>query len=198
MEFLFIVYLFLLLSLVLYLIVFEYYNKNVRENFRNNTQTTTSIFPVNELKRIDCGKEQIYCTKNSDCIQMCSQKNDKLQIEYKCSETNICLQSPSENDADDATVSCNRNFGFYPILTADEIFQPHWICLNTQPHIFNDNQEYHKFICAGQDRSKLDPKNIFDSCTCKNNTVKVHDEFRQDIPICINKHQLSLFPNFTQ
>lgn len=203
MEILFIIYLLLVLSFILYLVIFEYYNTDVRENLKNNINTKTSItIAKDELNRINCHEKKIYCTRNTDCLQICSNAiDDELQVEYKCNEINICAQSLLTTNNDNSTtptVSCNRDFGFFPILTADEIFQPHWTCLNTRPYLFNDQQQYHDYICAGGDRKNLDPRYIFESCICPADRIKVRDEFRNNIPLCVEKHQLSLFPNFSK
>ncbi|WBR61439.1 per os infectivity factor 3 [Drosophila suzukii associated hytrosavirus 1] len=201
MEILFIIYLLLLLSLILYLIIFEYYNRNVREKLKNNTTTTTSITTANDqLNRINCQDKKIYCTNNTDCIQMCSHTiNDELQVQYKCSEINVCTQSllTTEEETNINPNSCNRQYGFFPILTADEFFQPHWICLNTKPYLFNDKQQFHSYICAGGTKN-INPQNVFDTCICSDDQIKVRDEFRNGIPLCIDKHLLPLFPNFSK
>lgn len=197
MDILFIIYLILLLSLIVYLIAFKYFNKNVRENLRNNSQTTTSIDTVNnELDKVDCNERKIYCTVDGDCTQLCSNPIDN-KVHYKCSKNNVCVQSQFNSENNESLKSCNRSFGFFPVLKADEIFEPEWICLNTRPYLFNDNQEYHSYVCSGGDQSLLEPQNIFESCICKDDKIKVRDDLRNDIPICIYKHQLSLFPNFT-
>lgn len=67
--------------------------------------------------------------------------DDIIQTEYKCSDINICTQSLLTVEDGNAPIKCNRKFGFFPILTADKFIQPHWICLNTRPYIFNDKQK---------------------------------------------------------
>lgn len=199
MGILFIIYVILLLLFILYLIIFKYFNKNVRDNLKNNTEPTSSTSTINELNRINCREKKIYCLTNNDCLQMCTHATDnELLIQYKCSSVNVCTQSILNNDDENTKIICNRKHGFFPIITADEIFQPRWTCLNTRPYLFNKNQEYHSYICAGGDRSKLDPDNIFNSCNCSSDKIKVRDEFRNDIPICIEQKKLSLFPNFTE
>lgn len=193
---LFIIYLIALLVFVIYLVVVEFYNKRVRQTINNNTDT--SIFSIDELKRIKCNEHKVYCIKDDDCLQICSRPLDEmLQSEYKCNEFNVCTQSVLTNEENDnpEDLNCKRNFGFYPVLTADEIFSPYWICLNTRPYIFTNQQQYHPYICGGSDQ--LDPDNLFDSCQCPDNKIKVRDEFRSTIPICIDQNQLPLFPNLT-
>lgn len=158
----------------------------------------TSTSTLNEKNRINCRDNQVYCVTNNDCLQLCSHAIDhELLTEYKCNEMKFCSQSILTDDKEKPDIDCKKEFGFYPVLTADEIFEPHWICLNTLPHLFGDNQEYHSYICAGGDRTKLDPKKIFESCECQGDKIKVRDSFRSDIPICVEKNQLSLFPNFS-
>lgn len=185
--------------LLVYLIIFEYFNKKVRTNLKKNIQTNTSLIAANEqLNTIDCNATRIYCVEDSNCAQLCANTIDKqFEVEYKCGEANVCTQSPLVTGSDQRPEVCNRNFGFLPILVADEIFEPRWTCLNTQPYLFNEQQQYHAYICAGGDRSKLDPKNVFESCVCAQDCIKARDDLRNDIPICIPKRQLSLFPNFT-
>lgn len=210
------------------MIIGEYYNTHIRKIFRLNNNVDTSIVsttssmtlttssPLEDTTKINCKETLIYCNQTSDCLQLCARPFDTVdKITYKCTKNNICIQSPV--NIDDSTIQstipkCNRKFGFYPVLTADELFQSEWKCLNTLPHIFSDKtQDFHPYICAGGDRSKLDPANLFESCICNNNTIggnnnrtenitnkiKVRDEFRTGIPICVEKHQLALFPNFT-
>lgn len=199
MDILFIVYIICVLVLVLYLIYFKYFNSKIRNNLVANTETTTSVLTDNEIRKIDCKTKTIYCSNDYDCLQVCSNAiNDSLQMEYKCSEVNICTQSPllNSNENTDLTAICNTNFGFFPVLTADEIFQPQWTCINTQPYLFNDQQQYHPYVCANGNREKLDPKKVFESCVCPAQQIKVRDEFRNNIPLCVDKNQLSLFPNF--
>ena len=199
MEILFIIYLLTLLSFILYLILFKFFNKNVRENFKRNTKTSTTIFTVDELNKIKCDDKKIYCANDNDCIKMCAHAiNTDLQTQYKCNEINVCTQSILNTENNSTSIHCNRENGFFPVLTTDEIFKPHWICMNTRPYLFDDNQEFHKYICAGGDKYQLDSNNIFDSCNCSGNKIKVRDEFRNNIPLCIDKHQLSLFPNFVR
>ena len=199
METLLIVYLLLLLSFILYLIVLKFFNKAVRTNFKNNANTSTTIFTVDELNKIKCDEKKVYCANDSDCINMCAHAIDTdIQTQYKCSEINVCTQSVLNIENTNTSVNCNRENGFFPVLKTDEILQPRWICMNTKPYLFNNNQEFHKYICSGGDRYLLDSDNIFDSCDCTENKLKVRDEFRNNIPLCIDKHQLSLFPNFVR
>lgn len=187
-----------LLLFIIYLIIYEYFNRNVRKNITNNIQTTSTQLLDENIAKIECDKEKVYCANDYDCLQICSNAiSESLKMEYKCNEINTCIQSPLKTDHNSDNETCNIEFGFLPILTADEIFQPTWTCLNTQPYLFDKTQQFHSYICAGGDRSRLDPKNIFNSCLCRDNKIKVRDEFRNEIPICIDKNQLSLFPNFT-
>lgn len=196
LETLFIIYTLSILILILCLIIFKYFNVKVRENLKNNTDPSPTN--TNELNRANCANDKIYCINDNDCLQMCSHATDKeFLTQYKCNEVNVCTQSKLDNENENTNIFCNREHGFFPILTADEIFQPHWVCLNTRPYLFDDNQEYHSYICSGGDISKLKPSDIYGSCICGEGKVKVRDEFRNNIPICINKAQLSLFPNFT-
>lgn len=189
---------------VLYLITFEYFNVKTRENLKNNSKTQTSLYTLNdELSKKNCNDSKIYCTNDSDCLQICANAIDiELQTQYKCSTINICTQSLLNSDNSDNQSlnkkSCNKDFGFFPVLTSDEIFQSHWTCINTRPSIFNDQQQYHQYICSGGNKDNLDHRDLFNSCKCPNTKIKVRDEFRTDIPLCIDKHQLSLFPNFTR
>lgn len=197
---LFTVYVALILLLIIYLILGEYFSSRIRRTLRDNTNTQTSISPIDALKnRIECDKRRIYCANDNDCLELCTRAIDDItQVEYKCNDINICTQSTLINgDETTSSLLCNRDFGFIPILTADEIFQPHWVCLNTRPNVFDNRQQYHSFICAGGNRSSLDPDRLFDSCLCPPATIKIHDEFRPGLPICVDKHQLPLFPNFT-
>lgn len=181
---------------IVYLIVFKFYNKQVRGNLRKNANTTTSILNMDELGKPNCAEKKIYCVNNDDCLQLCSHAiDDELQTQYKCNEINTCTQSILNSDDEQTPIVCKKDYDFYPVLTADEIFQPRWTCLNTKPYLFNDKQEFHHYICAGGDQSKLDPKAIFESCVCGQGKIKVRDEFREFIPVCIEKNQLSLFPN---
>lgn len=157
---------------------------------------------IDELQRVrSCNEQKTYCTKDDDCRRICSTPSTGENIIYNCNELNVCIQSigahGDDNSQTTTSVFCNRKFGFFPVLTADEIFKPHWICLNTRPNVFDDNQNYHPYICAGSDISHLNPDEIFNSCICPHDKVKVRDEFRNNIPVCIDQHQLSLFPNFT-
>lgn len=152
---------------------------------------------MDELSKINCEYKEIFCSNDNDCLQICSNAiNDNLQTQYKCSEIKTCIQSKIESTKTSTEISCNRDYGFIPILTADEFFQYRWICLNTLPYIFNDNQEFHKYICDGGNKNQLDIKDLYNSCKCPSNKIKVRDEFRNTLPICVDKHQLSLFPNF--
>lgn len=154
--------------------------------YRQKRQQTQTNIPIleNVFKRAQC--DNVYCARDDDCKQICS-------AQYKCNTINRCVQS--DIDIETKPITCKREFGFYPILTADEIFQPQWTCLNTRPDIFDDNQEYRKYICAGG--SNLDTQNLFDSCVCGEGKIKVRDDFRGSIPLCIDSDQLSLFPNFS-
>lgn len=197
----FIVYIILIMLLIIYFIVFIFYNKKIRATISENLTTETSLYPLNTndiRRRKDCGSSQIYCSTDNDCKQICSHAiDDTLLSEYKCSDIKTCTQSilTGENN-DTSIVKCIKEFGFMPVLTADELFQSHWICLNTLPHIFNNQQNYHPYICSGGKIDRLVPQHLFDTCICNGKDIKVRDEFRSDIPICLNPEQLPLFPNF--
>lgn len=202
-EILFIIYILMILLFILYLIIAEYYNVRVRATIAANTTTTSIPILDEQLKRIDCKQQRTFCTADSDCAQLCTRSVDDemLQIEYKCNDINTCTQSVRTSSGENnqhQSIKCNRLFGFIPTLTADEIFQPYWICLNTRPHIFDSStQDYHPYICAGGNRTQLNPSNLYNSCVCPETKIKVRDEFRDGIPLCVSRNQLSLFPNFT-
>lgn len=187
----------MILILIVYLILFNYFNRKIRKNLKDNMTTETSLALVDdELNKIKCNERTVYCYSDNNCRELCHNSvTDK--VDYKCGPNNICTQSQLVAEDIKPVENCNRKFGFFDVLIADEIFEPYWTCLNTRPHLFNDKQDFHTYICAGGDRSKLDPQNIYESCICSEDKIKVHDDLRQDIPICIEKHQLSLFPNFT-
>lgn len=209
----------MILLFILYLIIFQYYNKRIKTNIQDNIETKTSSSTLQDMSnKYNCTNKQIYCVKDSDCLQMCSlsnnednsgnnsnnnDNNNKSLIQYKCSKRKICVQSINDNTSDNnnqnsnSKILCNKKLGFFLALVSDEIFESYWTCLNSRPYLFNDKQEYHSYICAGGNRDSLDPDNIFDSCKCSDNQIKVRDEFRNYIPICIDSKDLPLYPNFT-
>lgn len=202
MDFFFLVYILLILIIFIYLIYFKYYNQNTKDILLKNTKpiisTKMSLLDTTNKSAKDCNKQTVFCQHDSDCMQLCS-INEAILIQYKCNEINICTQSVLENETTNNTpIDCNRKNNFIPTLTADEFFQPHWICLNTRPQLFDDKtQDFHTYICAGGNRTALNQDDIFNSCVCDENKIKVYDEFRNNIPLCIEKKQISLFPNFT-
>lgn len=173
-------------------VIFSICDKKMREYLRKDK--ISSSLELDEFKRIDCENEKIYCIEDNDCLHLCT-RNLNL---YKCNNFNICSQYISKHELDNISkIDCNKKFGFYPVLKVDEFLQPIWFCLNTRPHIFTNNQQYHPFVCGGTNKSRLDPDNLFESCICEPGKVKVNDEFRGNIPICLEKNILTLFPNFS-
>lgn len=190
---LFIIFIAFVLALIVYLICCQYYNQRVRRKNANvsSNDVVVGIPKLEEIfKRSRCADDKniTYCARDSDCAQICQSD------QYKCGPNNTCTQFDT-GTTQPQTIECNRKYGFYPILSAaDELFAPQWICLNTRPQIFNSKQQFHKYICDGSDQ--LDPNNLFETCVCRPGKIKVRDEFR-DIPLCVYRNQLPLFPNFT-
>lgn len=161
--------------------------------------------PFNDDNKLDCDLNAVYCNIDSDCAQLCNQNaaavtnSTVVGKAYKCNQFHRCIQSVNDNEPNINTnnniPNCNRDFGFFPVLISDEVLGQRWTCLNTEPYIFDDKQTYHSYICAGGNRKNLNPKKLYDSCKCPKEKLKVRDEFRNDIPICIDQNQLPLFPN---
>lgn len=190
-----------MLLLVVYLVVCEFASRRTRQTLAANAETKTTLVPLTELQRIDCGSRKIFCSNDTDCREICGDGgiDNDLLTQYKCSAIKTCTQTlmTGPDETTQQPISCDRSRGFYPILIFDEILPPRWKCLNTLPQIFDDTrQDYHSYICNGGQRQDLELTRLFDSCQCPANKVKVRDEFRNNIPICIDKDQLSLFPNF--
>lgn len=193
MDILFIIYLILLLVFTIYLILFKYYNNKVRQNLKNVKQTETTIHSILPAQINDCHNKIVYCTTSKDCSHICTNANEN---EFICNSSSICSQSTlSSTSANTAEIVCDQNKGFLPTLTADEFFEPYWICLNTRPYIFNNQQKINSFVCAS---GKLNFRNfdtLYEDCICQGGDIKVKDILRNNIPICIQSHKLSLYPN---
>lgn len=196
-------YIILILIFIVYAILIRYYTANTSATSSNTNQLETSTTTTDVLLQNDCNTTTVYCACDLDCEQLCTttkNNNNAFAVKYKCNETdNICAQSQLAVDKPtDTTLSCNQQYGFYPVLTLDEFTKPHWVCLNTRPQLFNAQQQYHPYICAGGDYNKLDPDNIYETCKCLNNKIKARDEFRPNIPLCLFKRELSLYPNIIE
>lgn len=164
-------------------------NLNTRE-FLHLIKTNNSIENYTEL---DCAVNSIHCLQDSDCTRICANKQSN---KFVCNAVNTCVESQSnENQPNhDSKTICNTSRGFYPALEVSEKFGERWTCLNTLNHIFDDNQQFHSYICNGA--TNLNTRNLVSSCTCPETHIRMKDIFRPNLVLCLEKKYISLFPNF--
>lgn len=149
-------------------------------------------------ERVSCEEQQIFCTSDADCAGLCKphSSSSTFSSNYRCMpQENTCLAAPTIDGPEN--YECSADKGFYPALVVDEILGAKWTCLNTLPYLFNDTENFHRYICAGGKLVyKNNPGSVFADCECDAPRIKVIDEFRGNIPICIDQYYLPLFANF--
>lgn len=156
-----------------------------------------------EFSSVDCTLSTRFCSHDLQCKVLCS--SEKFIHKFKCNlDSGVC---DLEESTTDVNAQCPAERGFLSVLRTTEI-DNQWVCINTMPHLFDNNGDLQKYVCGVGDgvgtfdlnefNVEIDDSNsILSRCVCSENYTRVVNKTRPNIPLCIPRNMMHILPDFT-
>lgn len=160
----FVVLQFFTFFIILYLFVWNKFGKGEQLKEKLN-RDLIDIVEDDSVNLLECDYTQVPCSIDMNC-KFCHDVNNN---EYKCVE-NKCKKIVNSE--------CDETKHFYKVRNRD-IFSNDWICLNTLPHIYNNDGTIRKGICFNGTLDKTSG-----SCICDAQSGRFPFTL-QNIPLCL-------------
>lgn len=148
-----------------------------------------------ENNKVDCSLATRYCTQDSHCKVLCHGGNFSCDLETGTCQLKVL---PAEQ-------GCNENHGFVHVLETTELTS-RWACLNTLPHLFNDDGSLRPYVCGeGLKVGKFDLNSfnvreqdinittLAEKCSCAKDHTRAYDLATRNIPLCVPKSMIDTF-----
>lgn len=173
--------------------LFRFY-ASLAKDPHNDSQFAQQISPTALLaeaksKQVDCTKTPRYCGSKSDCQTLC-EPPATLNTWLDCDiGTGACkITRPA------ADKSCNESLGSFNALVQTELSW-FWTCINTKPHIFDDNGQPLENVC-GTRRQEGHLNSATMECVCVDGTEAMIHIYKPDVSVCLPTKAKHLFPSF--
>ncbi|ABQ08849.1 per os infectivity factor 3-like protein [Glossina pallidipes salivary gland hypertrophy virus] len=203
LNYLIFLYMIFLICIFIINVLIIIFNSNDYPDIERDIKEKLNLVDAEEANtKVDCLQTTRYCEKIEDCNTFCDKYSDNLL--YTCDEISrkCVLDDGSSNWEDDdggTNLTCNKNHGFIKCYAVNELTS-FWICLNTLPHIFTDDDKLKPFVCANGKIEEINDDggdfNLMSKCKCFDGFIKVNYMQRPDIPVCLPVNLVNIFPSF--
>lgn len=153
---------------------------------------------ADDSQKVNCLHVPRYCTDDSHCIALCAS-------ELSSDNRIICREGVCDTDTTPLdTSTCEAKFGFLSVFNNNEL-QSRWLCINTLPHLFQENGQVHPYVCGTQRNTGLFDRKCFDAdqsinaipcCKCNEGYIRAVEVNIPDVPLCVHKDLPLAFPSF--
>ena len=160
-----------------------------------------SLTPLtDDSLKVNCLHTKRFCTDDLHCGALCTR--DVISKHQIMCKQGVC----QAKTAPDEITTCQAKLGFLSVYNNNEIFR-RWFCLNTLPHLFQNNGTLHPYVCGNEAETGVFDFACFDAdksidaipcCKCNDGYVRVVEASVPNVPLCVPEHVPSVFSSFVR